>query len=55
MPIPVNDDETMAYYGEDVRLPNYKVELDARTGEVVNAFPVDLKDVHTLDDWKRTM
>ncbi len=55
MPILVNDNEAMAYYGENVRLTNYKVELDACTGEVVNAFPVDLKDVHTLDDWKRTM
>ncbi len=55
MPMPANDAEAMAYYGKDVRLPNYKVELDARTGELVNAFPVDLKDVDTLEEWKSTM
>ena len=55
MPIPRNDDEAMAYYGEDVRLPNYKVELNACTGELVNAFPVDLKDVDTLQEWMSTM
>ena len=55
MPYLFDNSEAMAYYGENIRLPNYKVELDARTGEVVNAFPVDLKDVHTLEDWKRTM
>ena len=47
--------EVLAYYGENVRMPNYKVELDARTGEIIAAYAVDLKDVDTLEDWKSTM
>lgn len=45
----------LAYYGENVRVPNYKVELDARTGEITAAYAVDFKDVDTLEDWMRTM
>ena len=37
-------------YG-DVRLPCYKVELDARTGEVVDAFTLDEADVGVTEDW----
>jgi hypothetical protein len=47
--------EVLAYYGENVRVPNYKVELDARTGEITAAYAVDLKDVDTLEEWKGTM
>ena len=60
MPSPYSSDEAfgaevLAYYGENVRMPNYKVELDARTGEITAAYAVDLKDVDTLEDWKSTM
>ena len=48
-------DEVLAYYDQNIRLSNYKVELDARTGEITAAYPVDLKDVDTLEDWKSTM
>jgi hypothetical protein len=47
--------EVLTYYGENVRLPNYKVELDARTGEITAAYAVDLKNVDTLEEWKSTM
>ncbi len=50
-----SNDEAMAYYGETVRVPNYKVELDARTGEIIAVYAVDLKDIDTLEDWKSTM
>ncbi len=60
MPSPYDSDEAfgaevLAYYGENTRVPNYKVELDARTGEITAAYAVDLKDVDTLEDWKGTM
>lgn len=60
MPSQYNSDEAfgaevLAYYGENIRLPNYKVELDARTGEITAAYAVDFKDVDTLEDWMRTM
>ena len=55
MPLLFDNAQAKDYYGEGVRLPNYKVELDARTGELIRAFPVDLRDVHTMEDWKRTM
>ena len=39
-----------AYYGKDgERLPNIKVEIDARTGEVVRAFPIDFAYDYTAD------
>jgi len=47
--------EVLAYYGENIRVPNYKVELNARTGEITAAYAVDFKDVDTLEDWKGTM
>lgn len=44
----------VAYYGKDgERLPNVKVELDAYTGEVLEAFPMDMKDMNTLEDFRK--
>lgn len=59
MPSPYDPDDDYVqavkdYYGEDPeRMPNYKVELDARTGEVVRAFGIDLKDVDTLEAFEQ--
>lgn len=43
------------YYGEEYRVPHFKVELDARTGEVVRAFAIDFKDVDSVETMAETM
>ncbi len=44
----------VAYCGQDgERLPNVKVELDAYTGQVMAAFPIDMKDVDTQEDYRK--
>ncbi|MDR2506350.1 MAG: hypothetical protein LBD16_09650 [Oscillospiraceae bacterium] len=53
--------EAIAYYGDPseidgkIRTVNYKVEIDARTGELVTAFEVEMKDVETVEDWMKMM
>lgn len=48
--------QVIDYYGEDgERLPNLKVELDAYTGEVVQAFEFDYADVNSVEANARSM
>lgn len=37
------------YYGEEYRVAHYKMEMDARTGEVIRAFPVDFADIDSVE------
>lgn len=46
--------DLVAYYGKNgERRLNYKVEINAYTGEIVNAYGIELGDVDTLEDWKQ--
>ena len=44
--------EVYNYYG-DTRQPNYKVELNAYTGELADAYAMDLADEGITEDWSR--
>lgn len=46
--------QALSYYGEE-RVPNFKVEIDALTGEVIAAYAVDFADLNTVEDWMKTM
>lgn len=48
-------DAVRDYYGEEHRVAHYKVELDARTGEVIRAFPVDFADIDSVETMAETM
>lgn len=51
-----NGGEVLAYYGADgERRPNYKVELDARSGDIVRAFGVEEGDWKTPEDMAQAM
>lgn len=46
--------EIAAFYG-DTRPLSYKVEIDAHTGEVVQAFGLEWGDLNTVEEWKQAM
>jgi len=44
----------LAYYGENgERLPNIKIEINAYTGEIVNAFTLDAGDFNSTEDYRQ--